>query len=197
MSALAKPRLTPEEYLAFERKAEFKSEYFAGEMFAMAGATRAHNLIVLNVSSTLRQELRRRPCEVYPTDMRVKVSPAGLYTYPDVTVVCGKPQFEDENEDVLLNPLVLVEVLSESTEDYDRGRKFEHYRKVDSLREYVLIEQDRPHVMRFERQQDNTWVLWETDRMEETLKLPAIGCDLPLAEIYEKVEFSSDRGHAE
>jgi Uma2 family endonuclease len=190
MSALAKPRLTPEEYLAKERKAEFKSEYFAGETFAMAGARPSHNVIVGNVIGELHPQLKPRPCRVYPSDQRVKVSPTGLYTYPDVIVVCGKPQFEDEEGDTLLNPTVLVEVLSESTEDYDRGRKFVHYRTIESLREYVLIAQDECRVERFERQPDNTWVLWATDRMEDALELPAIGCELPLAEIYHKVEFA-------
>jgi Uma2 family endonuclease len=193
MSALAKPRLTPEEYLARERKAEFKSEYFAGETFAMAGTSMKHSLIVANVVGELRPQLKRRPCHVYPTDMRVKVSPTGLYTYPDVTVVCGKPQFEDEKEDIVLNPTVVFEVLSESTEDYDRGRKFVHYRTIESLREYVLIAQDECRVERFERQPDSSWLLSVTDRMEDTLRLPAIGCELPLAEIYHKVEFPAEQ----
>jgi Uma2 family endonuclease len=186
--------LTPEEYLARERKAEFRSEYFAGETFAMAGARLPHILVVANLVRRLGNQLESRPCQVLSNDMRVKVSPTGLYTYPDVVVVCGKPQFEDENEDTLLNPTVLVEVLSESTEAYDRGRKFVHYRAIESLREYVLIAQDECRAERFERQPDNTWVLWSTDRMEETLRLPAIGCELPLAEIYHKVEFPAE-GH--
>ena len=146
MPAMPKPLLTPEEYLARERRAETKSEYLRGEVFAMAGASRAHNLIASNAAGELRQQLRDRPCEVYPSDMRVKVSPSGLYTYPDVTVVCGEPQFEDAEVDTLLNPKVLVEVLSPSTADYDRGGKFTHYRRLPSLQEYVLISQDRPLV---------------------------------------------------
>jgi len=193
MSALAKPRLTPEEYLARERKAEFKSEYFAGETFAMAGATRPHTLVVANLVRRLGNQLESRPCEVYPTDMRVKVAPTGLYTYPDIAVVCGRPQFEDENEDNLLSPTVLIEVLSESTEKYDRGKKFEHYRRIGSLREYVLVAQDECRVERFERQPDGAWLLSVMDRMEDTLKLPAIGCELPLAEIYDKVQFPDER----
>ena len=193
MSALAKPLLTPEAYLAIEREADFKSEYFAGEMFAMAGASENHNLVVINLIRELSTRLRSRPCKVYPSDMRVRVTSTNLYTYPDVTVVCDKPQFEGDREDILLNPTALIEVLSESTQNYDRGTKFEHYRRISSLREYVLVAQDMCHVERFERQPDNTWILWETERMEDTLHLPAMDCSLPLAEIYDKVEFSAER----
>jgi len=193
MSALAKPRLTPEEYLARERKAEFKSEYFAGETFAMAGAREPHILVVTNLVRELSSQLESRPCKVYSSDMRVRVSPTGLYTYPDVTVVCGRPQFEDEERDTLLNPTVLVEVLSESTQKYDRGKKFDHYRRIKSLREYVLIAQDECRVERFERRQNGNWLLSVMARMEDTLKLSAIGCELPLSEIYAKVEFPEEQ----
>ncbi len=133
MPSQLKARLTPEEYLAIERKATYKSEYVNGEMFAMSGASPHHVLIVTNVVAELRQQLKQRPCTVYSTDLRVKVRPTGLYTYPDVIVVCGQPQFDDEQQDTLLNPTVIVEVLSESTKDYDRGGKFEHYRGLMSL----------------------------------------------------------------
>jgi Uma2 family endonuclease len=139
MSLQAKQRLTPEEYLARERQVDTKSEFYDGELFAKAGASRSHNLIVGNVTGELRAQLRGRPCEVYPADMRVKVSETGLYAYPDVVVVCGEPRFEDEHLDTLLNPTVIVDVLSPSTEAYDRGEKFAQYRKLASLREYVLI----------------------------------------------------------
>src|SRR5205085_5334550 len=119
---------TPEEYLILERQAEYKSEYFNGEIFAMTGASRRHNLVAANVLASLHGQLRKRPCEVYSSDMRVKVSPTGLYTYPDVVVVCNDPLFDDKQKDTLLNPTVLIEVLSKSTASYDRGEKFEHYR---------------------------------------------------------------------
>jgi Uma2 family endonuclease len=192
MSAQLKIRLTPEEYLAIERKAEYKSEYYAGEMFAMAGASEPHNLIAGNTFATLHAQLRKRPCKVYPSDMRVKVSPTGLYTYPDVTVVCGKAQFDDEEKDTLLNPTVIIEVLSPSTEGYDRGRKFEHYRKLESLQEYVLIAQDTYHVEHYTRQPDNQWLLSEIEGLQGTLHLPSINCDLPLADLYDKVEIVSE-----
>ena len=135
MSAVPKPYLTPQEYLARERRAETKSEYLRGGVFAMSGASRNHNLVATNVAAELRQQLRDRDCEVHQSDMRVKISSTGLYTYPDVTVVCGEPEFEDEEVDTLLNPKVIVEVLSPSTADYDRGGKFTHYRRLPSLRE--------------------------------------------------------------
>ena len=188
MSAQLKIRLTPEEYLAVERKAEYKSEYYAGEVFAMSGVSEAHNLIAGNVSAALHAQLRKRPCKVYPSDMRVKVSPTGLYTYLDVTVVCGEAQFEDDQKDTLLNPTVLVEVLSPSTEDYDRGRKFEHYRKLEPLKEYMLIAQDKYHIEHYVRQPDNQWLLSETDSLPDTIHLPSINCDLMLADVYDKVD---------
>lgn len=180
--------ISPEQYLAIERQAESKSEYFNGEMFAMAGASESHVLIVTNVVAELRGQLRGRPCTVYSTDLRVRVSPTGLYTYPDVVVVCGQPQFADEQRDTLLNPTLIVEVLSESTQDYDRGGKFEHYRAIASFYEYVLIAQDRYHVEHFAKQQDNRWLLSETNRPEDTIPLPSIDCVLALTEVYDKVE---------
>ena len=187
MSAATKPYITPAEYLARERAAEFKSEYLNGEMFAMAGATREHVLVSGNVSRELGNQLRDRDCEVYQSDMRVKVSPTGLYTYPDVAVVCGEPQFEDAQLDTLLNPKLLVEVLSKSTGGYDRGAKFEHYRQIPSLAEYVLIAQDKHHVEVFTRQPDGRWLLWETNDPAATVRLASIGCELHMAEIYAKV----------
>jgi Uma2 family endonuclease len=188
MSTQPKTFISPEQYLAIERKAERKSEYFNGEMFAMAGASESHVLIVTNVVAELREQLRGRPYTVYSTDLRVKVSPTGLYTYPDVVVVCGQPQFADDQRDTLLNPTLIVEVLSESTQDYDRGEKFEHYRSIASFHEYVLIAQDRYHVEHFVRQPDNRWLLSETNRSEDTIHLSAIDCNLALTEVYDKVE---------
>ncbi len=191
MTTVPKQYLTPKEYLARERRAEYKSEYYRGEMSAMSGASREHNLIAGNVSREAGNQLRDRPCEVYQSDMRVKVHPTGLYTYPDVAVVCDEPQFEDAEVDTLLNPTVLFEVLSESTQDYDRGKKFEHYRKLESLREYIVVAQDKFHVEQFTRQPDNRWVLWETEDPEAVVRLPSIGCELALRDIYAKVTLSN------
>src|SRR5437667_7846427 len=142
MSSERKTHLSPEEYLALERKAPVRSEYLDGDMVAMSGGSREHNLIVTNIVRELSNQLKGRPCEVYPSNMRVKVSATGLYTYPDV-VVCGKPQFEDANVDTLTNPTLIAEVLSDSTEAYDREAKFGHYRKIDSLLEYLLVSQEQ------------------------------------------------------
>ena len=188
MSSQVKVYYTPDEYLALERKAEYKSEYFNGEIFAMTGASRKHNLVAGNVFAALHPQLRKRPCEIYPSDMRVKVSPTGLYTYPDVVIVCGEPMFDDEQKDTLLNPTLLVEVLSKSTASYDRGEKFEHYRKIKSLAEYLVIAQDKYHVEQYTRQSDNRWLLSETDDPQKTIRLSSIECDLALADIYDKVE---------
>jgi Uma2 family endonuclease len=188
MTSQPQPRLTPEEYLAIERQAAYKSEFFNGEMYAMSGASPQHVLIVTNVVAELRQQLKLRPCTVYSTDLRVKVSPTGLYTYPDVIVVCVQPQFNDQQKDTLLNPTLIVEVLSDSTQDYDRGEKFEHYRTLPSLTEYVLIAQDKLRLEHFVRQPDNRWLLAETNRLDETLHLPSIDCELALAEVYDKVD---------
>lgn len=194
MSAVPKPFLTPQEYLARERRAETKSEYLRGEVFAVAGASRKHNLVAGNVSRVLGDQLRESDCEVYQSDMRVKVSPTGLYTYPDVTVACGEPQFEDAEVDTLLNPKVVVEVLSRSTADYDRGGKFTHYRRLPSLQEYVLISQDRPLVEHYVRQGPDEWLLTEIRSLQETLVLPSLECRLPLSEIYLKVRLSPEAG---
>ena len=189
MPSQAEARLTPQEYLALEREAPYKSEYFQGEMFAMSGASRRHNLISLNIGAELRAQLRHRPCEVYTSDMRVKIRATELYTYPDVVVACDEPAFEDTAGDTLLNPTVLVEVLSKSTADYDRGGKFEHYRTLPSLQEYLLVAQEQPHVVQYIRQSDTTWLLSEMRDLEAHLHLPSITCDLALSEVYAKVRF--------
>lgn len=186
-------RYTPEEYLAMERKAEYKSEYWNGFITAMSGATRKHNLVALNISAEIHGQLRARSCEVYMGDMRVRVSPTGLCTYPDVVVVCGEPEFLDDELDTLLNPSLIVEVLSPSTEDYDREGKFEHYRTLDSLKEYVLVSQDQVLVERRVRQGEN-WVSTEYRDTEATPVLEAIGCAVPLREVYAKVNLASRDG---
>ena len=192
MSSQAQQPYTPEEYLALERQAPYKSEYCAGDIFAMAGASRWHNLIVTNVVRELSLQLKGRPCTTYPSDMRLKISPTGLYAYPDVTVVCGEAQFEDTQQDTLLNPTLIVEVLSDSTEAYDRGGKFAHYRKLASLLEYVLITQTKPHLEHYVRQPDNRWLLAEVDSLRDTLHFPSIDCHLALAEVYDKVDIVVD-----
>lgn len=192
MSSVPKHFLTPEQYLAQERKADFKSEYYQGETFAMAGATREHNLIVGNILGEVRNALKNRSCEVYPSDIRVKVSPTGLYTYPDVTVVCGEPQLEDDCFDTLLNPTVLFEVLSESTESYDRGAKFRQYRQIESLQEYVIVALDRPSVECYVKQLDGRWLLLEAFSLEQSVTFESLEVSIPLAEVYRHIAFEED-----
>ncbi|MGZ3300329.1 MAG: Uma2 family endonuclease [Isosphaeraceae bacterium] len=187
-SAATKIRFTPQEYLALERKSETRNEYYNGEIFAMAGASREHNLTVANLLRDIGNQLEDRPCESYPSDMRVFIEATGLYTYPDVSVVCGEPRFQDREVDTLLNPTVIVEVLSPSTEAYDRGDKFRHYRRIDSLREFVLISQDRMMVERYTRQ-GKDWVLSDMTDPDQVLKLESIGCQIPLDRIYAKIKF--------
>lgn len=179
----------PEEYLRLERLAEYKSEYLNGEIFAMSGASREHNLISGNIFGSARQQLKGRPCEAYTNDMRVKVLWNGLYTYPDVVVVCGKPEFEDEQVDTLLNPTVLVEVLSPSTERYDRIAKSSYYRTIDSLKEHLLVAQDEVRVEQYVRQADGQWLLFEYLTLDSTVRLDSLDCSLPLTDIYERINF--------
>jgi Uma2 family endonuclease len=180
-------RLTPEEYLAMERQSEEKHEYLDGEVFAMTGTSLRHNDIVWNVAGILYSQLRGRPCRASVGDMRIQVDATGLYTYPDIVVVCGEPQLADAELDTLLNPTLIIEVLSPSTEAYDRGKKFAHYRTIASLAEVVLVSQERVQVERFSRQPGGGWLLLEANRLEDRLPLPAIGCELSLADVYERV----------
>jgi Uma2 family endonuclease len=189
MSTQSKPYLTPEQYLEIERKAEFKSEYYQGEMFAMSGAKFAHMQIVANAVGELRQQLRKQPCQPVSNDMRVCVKPNGLYTYPDVVVVCGKPEFLDSEVDTLLNPTLIVEVLSKSTEAYDRGKKFKLYRSLESLAEYLLISSRDVSVELFTRQPDDQWLLSAKSSLEDSIHLKSLDCHLMLADLYERVEF--------
>jgi Uma2 family endonuclease len=184
------PRLTEEQYLAIERAAQFKSEFLNGEMFAMAGASMQHCRLQGNAYAELRTLLRGGRCEAFTSDFRVRVSSSGMYTYPDVSVVCGKPILADAHQDILLNPVVIFEVLSPSTESYDRGLKFQHYRTIESLKDYILVNQNRILVEQFIRQADNTWILRDYPRAEDELKIDSIGVQIPLARIYELVEIT-------
>jgi len=192
MSAIPKTKLTPEEYLEIERKAENKSEYFDGEIYAMAGAKRNHNKVTTNVSGLIWQNLKGKDCESYSNDMRVFVPKTGLYTYPDVVVICGEPKFQDNVFDTLLNPILLIEVLSDSTEGYDRGKKFQHYRSIESLQEYVLVSQDEARIEKYFKQGDGFWVLSEAVSLDAKIKLDSIDCELALSEVFDKVNFSDE-----
>lgn len=195
MSSLAQTWHTPEEYLSLERDAEYRSEYVNGQIYAMSGASREHNLIAVNIISALHSQFRGRPCEAYISDMRVKVSPTGMYTYPDAVAVCGEPSFEDGQLDTLTNPSVIIEVLSPSTEAYDRGEKFAHYRRLSSLTDYVLVSQDKARMEHYVRYGDTgeQWVLSEISDPNGRLHLASIGCDVMLRDIYDKVEFAAEQ----
>ena len=190
MSSNPRTYLTPEEYLAIERGAEYKSEYIDGEMVAMTGASRKHNLITINTSREITNQLKGRPCEAYASDMRVRIPATNLYAYPDVTVVCGEPVFEDDYVDTLTNPTLIVEVLSDSTESYDRGKKFRYYRTIDSLAEYVLIAQDEYRVEQYIKQPDGRWLLSEVRSLNDQVELSSVNCTLSLKEIYDKVRLA-------
>ncbi|MEA3209278.1 MAG: hypothetical protein QOE70_2335 [Chthoniobacter sp.] len=183
--------LTPEEYLRIERGAPFKSEYHGGEMFAMAGGTPRHSLIAANVGAALGTRLRSRRCTGYQSDLRIGIPGDGLCTYPDFTVFCEPMTFMPGTDDTATNPAVIIEVLSKTTEAYDRGRKFESYRQLPSLREYLLVSQDAPLIERFTREGDDRWVLTTARGLDAVLRLELIEAELPLAEIYDKVDFST------
>ena len=189
MAAEIKSLLTPAEYLAFERASETKHEYVAGEVTAMAGASRRHILIVSSTVTSLNNALAARPCEVYPNDMRVKIGSLGIYTYPDIAIVCDEPNLEDAQQDTLLNPGVVIEVLSPSTERYDHDLKFRRYQLIPSLRDYILIAQDEPRVEHYTIGSPGDLTLRVYRDLQTFVDLPTLGCRLPLAEIYARVTF--------
>lgn len=189
---LEKPEkyLSPEEYLAIERQAERKSEYFNGAMYLMAGASLDHNIIVANVVITLGTQLKKKPCTVLPSDMRLRL-PMRNYAYPDVIVVCGTPELEDKHKDILLNPTVVIEVLSDSTEAKDRGLKAWHYRKIESLTDYLFIDQHTAKIELYTRQTNGRWTLSEANGLSDTIEIASLQCQLAMAEIYAKVELQN------
>ena len=185
-SVAAQTYLTPEEYLAFERKATTKHEYLNGQIVAMSGASFAHNFITANIAIHLGIQLMDGECRVVTNDMRVKAIQTESYFYPDVVVVCGEPRAEDDTFDTLLNPTLIVEILSPSTETYDRREEFEHYQQIASLKDYILISQDEVHVEHYCRQ-GSGWLRTEFRELEDVLSLLSIGCDLRLQDVYRRV----------
>jgi Uma2 family endonuclease len=186
MSSLPSYYLSPEEYLVIERQAEYKSEYVDGVLYAMAGGSERHNLIAANTIISIGVQLRNRPCRVYPSDLKVRVPNSKRFFYPDVSVVCGEISFADDEKDVILNPILIVEVLSESTAAYDRGKKFLSYQQIDALQEYLLISQDEVIVEHYVRQNNDTWLYRKAVGLEETILLPSIECEVTLKDIYDK-----------
>ncbi|MCX6360261.1 MAG: Uma2 family endonuclease [Armatimonadetes bacterium] len=179
---------TAEQYLRFERESDLKHELINGVLYAMSGGSVAHARLTARATSLIGRQLQGSPCDTFSSDLRVKVEATGTYTYPDLSVVCGQAEVEDDRGDTLLNPTALVEVLSPSTEAHDRGAKFEHYRRLGSLRDYVLISQDRPLVEVFSRGAEQAWSYTAYEGPEATAQVPAIGCSLELAALYENVQ---------
>jgi Uma2 family endonuclease len=182
-------RVTPEEYLALERAAETRSEYVDGEIFPMSGGSFEHDRIIVNLIIELGTQLRDRPASVHGPQLSVKTIRTGSYFYPDISVTVGDPDLEDEHMDNLLNPHVVVEVLSASTESYDRGLKFAHYRTMDSIREYVLVTQTEYRVERYLRQDDGNWLYSEVTDPQGSLELSCVACRIPLSSVYRNVDF--------
>jgi Uma2 family endonuclease len=189
MSAVRKLKLSVAEYLAAEKRNDFKSEFFNGEMFAMAGASFPHNRVNENLSGEVYSQLKGSSCQSFSSDLRVQVERTGLYTYPDLVIVCGKPEFAEEDADTITNPRVIVEVLSPSTELYDRTTKFRHYRQIPSLREYVVVSQSEPLCERFSLQENGEWSVASFFGIEAVLELRSVPVRVTLADVYAGVEF--------
>ena len=192
--AQPKKRYTPQEYYALEEAAEYKSDYYKGEIFAMSGGTGRHSLISCNITRHVGNRLEKSPCVVYESNLRVKNKFTGLRNYPDASVYCQPLEYDEEDprQTTATNPTVLFEVLSPTTEAYDRGFKAENYRQITTLKAYVIVSQRKPHAEIFLRQPDNSWLLREVDGLDSSLNIPPLGIDLPLAEIYARVDFTDD-----
>lgn len=194
MNALSKKQFVSEEdYLTMEEVSPVKHEYFDGEIFQMAGASDEHNTIAMNIAAELHQQLKKRPCKVYQNDMRLYVEKEGIYTYPDVMVVCGQPEIKKyKNLDNILNPVLIVEVLSPSTADYDRGAKFEQYRTIESFKEYLLVSQDAKQMTRYTKQTNGSWILMDFIGERTEIELASIECSLTLEDVYDKIDFDEE-----
>lgn len=188
MSTQKIKKLTPEEYLEIERNAEFKSEYYNGEMFALAGASYVHNRITRNISKALGLQLKGKVCEEFQSNLKIKEKISGLFTYPDVVVIRGEPEFYDDEKDVVVNPAVIMEVLSKSTETYDRGFKFELYRRIEALKDYFMVSQDKISIEYYTRNDDDSWTLKEFKKINQNIEIKSIGCILELKDVYYKVD---------
>ncbi len=191
MLRLKKRIFTPAEYLAMETVADYKSEYYNGEIFAMSGGTADHSLIAVNTAGILSQRLAPTPCRVFNSDMRLNIERSGLYTYPDVMVICGRIELVKRRNDTVTNPVLIIEVLSESTREYDRGAKFNFYKEIPTLREYVTVESERPHVECYRRTGDDKWLVEIHEDLDATVKLESIACEISLRQVYNKVSWLS------
>ncbi len=192
MEAIKQKLITPAEYLKQEALSETKQEYYNGEIFAMACAKKNHNLIVSNLIISIGNQIKNSPCVVYPSDMKVMIDEYNYYTYPDVSIVCGKSIFLNTSEDTLINPGVIIEVLSESTEKYDRGKKFEAYRKIPSLQEYVLVASEYKQIDVYTKVDNYKWI-FTTPNPNGVIELTSINCILTLESVYEKIDIVLER----
>lgn len=184
------PRLTPEQYLEIEREADIKSEYINGEMFMMSGGSIPCSYIPMNLAEALGAHLRTRGCRMASSDLKVRVSPAGPFFYPDLTIICGQPQAADDHQDIVLNPVAIFDVMSKSSEAFDRGQKFAQYRRIDTLRDYVLISQTEPRVEVFSRLTNGKWTLAEFVGLEATCQIPGVDAEIVLGDIYRDISFA-------
>ena len=180
---------TPEEYLALEEQADYKSEYYRGEIFAMAGGSANHDRIAGNLYAVLNFAFEAKPCEVFSSDMKLQIIESEFFTYPDIMVICGQPQFMGDRTDIIKNPLIIVEVLSKSTQNYDWGFKFEAYRTIETFQDYLLIAQDRIHIEYFHKLEDSRWLLTEFNTAQDNLKIESIDLEVPISRIYNKVDW--------
>jgi Uma2 family endonuclease len=184
--------MTEADYLEFERKSKVRHELIDGQVIAMAGASWEHNQVFGTIFASLFAQLRGKPCRVNPSDQRLKVMTTGLNTYPDISVVCGEPIFAGDEFDTIINPILIIEILSPSTEAYDRGEKFQHYREIETLKDYLLISQDKARIERYSKQKDGAWLLIDAIGLDTSIVIPSIACTLALADVYENIEFGSD-----
>ncbi len=189
MAVDPKPHFSARDYLLLERRAETKSEYLDGQIVSMVGGSLRHSLISGNLVGELGRRLRDSSCQVHPSDLRVRIVSANVYTYPDVTVVCGEPRLEDEQGDSLLNPLLVAEVLSPTTEAYDRGAKLRWYQTIESLSDYLLVSQTLPRIEHYARHGADGWLYTAAEGLDAIVPLASLGIELPLGEVYAKVVF--------
>jgi Uma2 family endonuclease len=195
MENLARKLLSSDEYFQMEENSEIKHEFYRGDVFAMAGAKRKHNIVVSNLIITIGSSFKNRPCVVYPSDMRVRVEEGRHYTYPDLSLVCGRSEFSDSKQTTLINPQVIIEVLSDSTENYDRGKKFQAYRTIPSLQSYILVGSESPLIELFSKLPNNTWVL--SDAIENRIFIPSLDLTLSLSDVYDKINWEEENGETE
>jgi len=185
-------RMTEVEYLAFERASKIKHEFINGDVYAMAGASWEHNQIFTATIASLFAQLRGQPCTANPSDQRIKVMETNFMAYSDISVICGEPIFAGNEYDTIINASVIIEILSASTEGYDRGVKFQNYRNMLTLQEYILISQDKPRIEGYTRQDNGKWLLTDTIGLESIHQIAAINCQLALTDVYEKITFKTD-----